>query len=144
MLNAALGFDTYLVMRHGARASSLSTGHDGKPHQKLGCYYCNDIVAPADVRLTRFSSLSDTNAGYCCQSLSDRTLDQMCTVTRPGLAPIAAATAVELLASLLQHPDGYVLYSNLLDQILNSHQSLRRTSASHNTKHLRSRRRKCE
>ncbi|KAH9480647.1 Ubiquitin-like modifier-activating enzyme ATG7 [Psilocybe cubensis] len=86
VLNAALGFDSYLVMRHGARASSLSIGKDGKPHQKLGCYYCNDIVAPAD-------------------SLTDRTLDQMCTVTRPGLAPIAAATAVELLASLLQHPD---------------------------------------
>ncbi|PPQ69108.1 hypothetical protein CVT25_004605 [Psilocybe cyanescens] len=87
VLNAALGFDSYLVMRHGARVSSLSTGKDGKPHQKLGCYYCNDIVAPAD-------------------SLTDRTLDQMCTVTRPGLAPIAAASAVELLASLLQHPDG--------------------------------------
>ncbi|KAF8804022.1 E1-like protein-activating [Phlegmacium glaucopus] len=87
VLNAALGFDTFLVMRHGARASTLSTGHNGKPHQKLGCYYCNDIVAPAD-------------------SLTDRTLDQMCTVTRPGLAPIAGATAVELLASMLQHPDG--------------------------------------
>ncbi|KAF8154668.1 hypothetical protein B0H34DRAFT_783781 [Crassisporium funariophilum] len=86
VMNAALGFDTFLVMRHGARASSLGTGHNGQPHQKLGCYYCNDIVAPAD-------------------SLTDRTLDQMCTVTRPGLAPIAGATAVELLASLLQHPD---------------------------------------
>ncbi|KAI0088341.1 E1-like protein-activating [Irpex rosettiformis] len=80
VMNAALGFDSYLVMRHGAR-SSLSKG------ERLGCYYCNDIVAPAD-------------------SLTDRTLDQMCTVTRPGLASIAGSTAVELLVSLLQHPDG--------------------------------------
>ncbi|KAI5986831.1 hypothetical protein EDD15DRAFT_2296653 [Pisolithus albus] len=82
VLNAALGFDTYLVMRHGARAPTSASNS-----QRLGCYYCNDIVAPAD-------------------SLTDRTLDQMCTVTRPGLAPIAASTAVELMVSLLQHPDG--------------------------------------
>ena len=43
VLNAALGFDSYLVMRHGAREMST---HDSK---RLGCYYCNDIVAPADV-----------------------------------------------------------------------------------------------
>ncbi|EPT02229.1 hypothetical protein FOMPIDRAFT_1022889 [Fomitopsis schrenkii] len=83
VLNAALGFDTFLVMRHGARA----TEGQAEGQQRLGCYYCNDIVAPAD-------------------SLTDRTLDQMCTVTRPGLAAIASATAVELLVSLLQHPDG--------------------------------------
>jgi hypothetical protein len=41
-MNAALGFDTFLVMRHGARAAT-SSGN------RLGCYYCNDIVAPADV-----------------------------------------------------------------------------------------------
>ncbi|CCM07128.1 uncharacterized protein FIBRA_09464 [Fibroporia radiculosa] len=82
VMNAALGFDTFLVMRHGARASSATAGGT-----RLGCYYCNDIVAPAD-------------------SLTDRTLDQMCTVTRPGLASIAASTAVELLVSLLQHPEG--------------------------------------
>ncbi|TDL27707.1 E1-like protein-activating [Rickenella mellea] len=88
VMNAALGFDTYLVMRHGARgkpgdSSASATAEGGR----LGCYYCNDIVAPAD-------------------SLTDRTLDQMCTVTRPGLASIASSTAVELLVSLLQHPDG--------------------------------------
>lgn len=37
VINAALGFDTYLVMRHGPT---------GNP---LGCYFCNDIVAPTDV-----------------------------------------------------------------------------------------------
>ncbi|KAG8714567.1 Autophagy protein 7 [Ceratobasidium sp. 423] len=82
VMNAALGFDSFLVMRHGARAS-LADGESAR----LGCYYCNDIVAPAD-------------------SLSDRTLDQMCTVTRPGLAAIASSTAVEILVSLLQHPKG--------------------------------------
>jgi len=50
VLNAALGFDTYLVMRHGARASAALPA--SRPNgQRLGCYYCNDIVAPADVRL---------------------------------------------------------------------------------------------
>ncbi|KAG8876401.1 Autophagy protein 7 [Tulasnella sp. 331] len=83
VINCALGFDTYLVMRHGARETIAA----GSGTARLGCYYCNDIVAPAD-------------------SLKDQTLDQMCTVTRPGLAAIASATAVELLVSVLQHPKG--------------------------------------
>lgn len=45
-MNAALGFDSYLVMRHGARtAYSFVNGTS----TRLGCYYCNDVVAPADV-----------------------------------------------------------------------------------------------
>jgi ubiquitin-like modifier-activating enzyme ATG7 len=106
VLNAALGFDSYLVMRHGAREKPAHNS------PKLGCYYCNDIVAPADVCFYLSTSETPDNRPICClhtddaQSLTDRTLDQMCTVTRPGLAPIASATAVELLVSLLQHPLG--------------------------------------
>ena len=121
VINAALGFDTYMVMRHGLRqpkptatetqegtvvihpdeqtdplkaaasdpvesngqprSRSLVSGHDG---EEVGCYFCSDVVAPAD-------------------SLKSATLDQQCTVTRPGVAPIASALAVELLVSLTQH-----------------------------------------
>jgi ubiquitin-like modifier-activating enzyme ATG7 len=39
-------------------------------------------------------------------STQNRTLDQQCTVARPGLAPIAAALAVELAVGVLHHSDG--------------------------------------
>lgn len=39
--------------------------------------------------------------------MRDRSLDQQCTVTRPGLAPIASAISVELLMSVLHHPLGH-------------------------------------
>lgn len=48
IINAALGFDSYLVMRHGAKPDEVPK--DGK---RLGCYYCNDIVAPTDVSFSR-------------------------------------------------------------------------------------------
>ncbi|KAJ1950856.1 Autophagy protein 7 [Linderina pennispora] len=74
----ALGFDSFVAMRHGVRSQGSG---------RLGCYFCSDVVAPTD-------------------SLTDRTLDQQCTVTRPGLAPIASGMGVELVSTILQHPLG--------------------------------------
>ncbi len=81
LINAALGLDSWLVMRHGG---ICETKEDND--QRLGCYFCNDIVAAQN-------------------STRDRTLDQQCTVTRPGLAPIASSMAVELMVALLHHPE---------------------------------------
>ena len=39
--------------------------------------------------------------------MRDRTLDQQCTVTRPGLAPIAASMATELMVAMFHHPLGH-------------------------------------
>ena len=49
----------------------------------MGCYFCQDVVAPLD-------------------STAGRALDQQCTVARPGLAPVAGAFAVEMLAAVVQ------------------------------------------
>lgn len=82
VINAALGFDSLLVMRHGVPKQGQS---GGAGTSRLGCYFCNDVVAPAN-------------------SMLRRTLDQQCTVSRPGLSMIASALAVELMVTLLHHP----------------------------------------
>ncbi|TRY85120.1 hypothetical protein DNTS_023055 [Danionella cerebrum] len=138
IVNAALGFDTFVVMRHGLKkpkgscsegsspdspssSSSCSSAPQAAgtavkltdscrftgaslfsniPGHRLGCYFCNDVVAPGD-------------------STRDRTLDQQCTVSRPGLAMIAAALAVELMVSVLQHPQGGYAVASSSDDRMN-------------------------
>lgn len=98
VMTTALGFDNFVVMRHGIhhdahgvpiRSTSSSSSSSSPSHVhdnvSLGCYFCNDVVAPQD-------------------SAKDQTLDQQCTVTRPGLSSMASSSAVELLVTLLHHP----------------------------------------
>lgn len=101
VINAAIGFDTFLLQRHGVRdykdgvsseTNSILDNSDRQredrlPADQLGCYFCNDIVAPGD-------------------STIDRTLDQQCTVSRPGVSMVVSALAIELLASILSSPLG--------------------------------------
>uniref|UniRef100_A0A674MUR8 Ubiquitin-like modifier-activating enzyme ATG7 n=1 Tax=Takifugu rubripes TaxID=31033 RepID=A0A674MUR8_TAKRU len=111
VVNAALGFDTFVVMRHGlkkppatlsvsAASFSGSSLFSNIPGHKLGCYFCNDVVAPGD-------------------STRDRTLDQQCTVSRPGLAMIAGALAVEMMVSILQHSEGGYAVASSSDDRMN-------------------------
>lgn len=60
-ITAALGYDSYLAMRHGAGPGTNSEGSDMVAamnklsaedvlgRQRLGCYFCNDVIAPVDV-----------------------------------------------------------------------------------------------
>uniref|UniRef100_A0A8C6ULC4 Ubiquitin-like modifier-activating enzyme ATG7 n=1 Tax=Neogobius melanostomus TaxID=47308 RepID=A0A8C6ULC4_9GOBI len=132
VINAALGFDTFVVMRHGLKKSPVNDCVSGDsstscsssasscastpagpapsapgsslfsniPGHKLGCYFCNDVVAPGD-------------------STRDRTLDQQCTVSRPGLAMIAGALAVEMMVSILQHSEGGYAVASSSDDRMN-------------------------
>lgn len=87
-ITGALGFDSFVVMRHGGR---IPLSSDKKKSivvsDRLGCYFCNDIIGPSN-------------------STADTTLDQQCTVARPGLSALCGALSVEMMAAVLQHPKG--------------------------------------
>ena len=65
VITAAIGFDSFLIMRHGNKENNL------------GCYFCTDIVTPSDTS-------------------GSRTLDQQCTISRPGVSMICSGLAIEL------------------------------------------------
>jgi ubiquitin-like modifier-activating enzyme ATG7 len=108
-ITAAIGFDTFVVMRHGhenvniindnSKDKDNDKDNDNQGFQysnnlinpenfdnnkeKIGCYFCNDIVSPVD---TTFN----------------RTLDQQCTISRPGVSAICSGYTSEIGISILQ------------------------------------------
>lgn len=92
-ITAAIGFDTFVVMRHGRMEHE-----DDK--LEWGCYFCQDILEPKN---------SQDNA----------TMDQKCTVTRPGVAGIVSGYAVELMVSCIadrQHLQKPLTKINIIPQ----------------------------
>ncbi|KAL4457081.1 hypothetical protein ABPG74_014719 [Tetrahymena malaccensis] len=81
-ITVGLGFDSFVIVRHGLSPKVHNPEVNG---ERLSCYFCNDVISPGN-------------------TMKDRTLDQQCTVTRPGLSFVSSAYASELLISLLHHP----------------------------------------
>jgi len=101
-INVALGFDTFVIIRHGVPDPSAAPDAHGQQPCNLGCYFCNDVVAPTD-------------------STRNRILDQQCTATRPGLSAIASSIAVEIAVSIMHHPNRCLAPSDISGQVSPTH-----------------------
>ncbi|KAI0990199.1 hypothetical protein GJ496_004104, partial [Pomphorhynchus laevis] len=88
VLTGAVGFDSFLVMRHGNTS-------------ELGCYFCSDVTTPSELQI-------------------DRSIDQKCTVTRPGISMMASSALVELIVNVCTHPEGKKVSADAADGPLGS------------------------
>lgn len=115
-ITVALGFDTFVVMRHGQRKALSHTQQQQLPHQLQGGEERKGEKGKEGKSEKGFSASSEPSQSgllscYFCNdlsapvdSLARRPLDQQCTVTRPGISLLASSVAAELIAALSQHP----------------------------------------
>ena len=77
-----------------------------------GCYFCTDPIGPRD-------------------SVSSRTIDEKCTITRPGISAIASAMAVELFVDTVRNKTEYNQIRFDLDSLtFSKHKSFRNDQCS--------------
>lgn len=67
-ISSAIGFDSFCVIKHG-----LSNDIN-----KSACYFCSDVHSPND-------------------TTKNRTLDQQCTISRPGISNLCSGFTVEMI-----------------------------------------------
>ena len=71
------------------RVINVALGYESLVIQNIttenGCYFCSDPIAPRD-------------------TTSTRTIDEKCTITRPGISYIASALAVEMYVDSMRGP----------------------------------------
>lgn len=101
-INIALGGDSLLIQQYGLTPEEFQ--RYGFTDPQLSLHSLLDPQAAKDVTINN----STSNACYFCtdvlgpsNSLTDRSLDQMCTTTRVGLSYIASGLAVELLINYI-------------------------------------------
>jgi ubiquitin-like modifier-activating enzyme ATG7 len=127
-ITAVLGYDNYLVMRHGAgpgvideviaETGNLST-KDVHGCQRLSCCFCKDAASLVHVWCIEISFCGNVLLSFyfiillcsfvtynviLLQSIPNVKYDQQAT-TLPGLTSIASGKAVELFARMLHHLD---------------------------------------
>lgn len=98
VISIGLGYDSYVIVHHGnygldtctelltsspeSESKSIEGVNPQNPESKYGCFFCSDYLPPSD-------------------SMSNRTMDQQCTVSRPGISMVASGVAMELLINNL-------------------------------------------
>ena len=87
-LSIGIGYDSFVIVRHGKYGpnfyKNIKEGKitDEKEKENIGCFFCSDYLPPSD-------------------SMSNRTLDQQCTVSRPGISMISCGVGIEMLINAL-------------------------------------------
>ncbi len=90
-----------LAIQHKKPVFNIALGYESLVVQYIsgenGCYFCTDPVGPRD-------------------TVSSRTIDEKCTITRPGISSIASALAVELFVDVIKgKEDKHQIRLNLTD-----------------------------
>lgn len=127
VITVALGFDSWVVLRHGTFKENNESNGKNDNHMTLVKPVDTPLASLGNDQTPATSPLGNGLACYFCSdakgpqnTLAQRTLDQQCTVSRPGVSMVAAGWAIELWSSIRQHPQGLHAPSILSEELTQS------------------------